>query len=103
MTSTRLAAMLLAACITLGLLAIISLGGSLGVETPNLVPNHDAYHGSSLTARPEVHQAMPTLAPPRDVYLAQRASRPCAAPKGEPIIFHIETDNDEIEIGWASP
>jgi hypothetical protein len=49
-------------------------------------------------------RATPTLAPPRSAAAAVGNSPSSAeVAKGQPVFLNVETDRNEIEVGWASP
>jgi hypothetical protein len=49
------------------------------------------------------NQPTPTLAPPRPDNLRQNTSLSQNSEKGQPVFLKVETDRNEIEIGWAAP
>jgi hypothetical protein len=48
------------------------------------------------------NQPTPTLAPPRPETASQNGPSFDLA-KGQPVFLRVETDQHEIEVGWASP
>jgi hypothetical protein len=49
------------------------------------------------------NQPTPTLAPPRSESATQDGLSSSEVAKGQPIFLSVETDQNEIEIGWATP
>jgi hypothetical protein len=49
------------------------------------------------------NQPSPTLAPPRSDTANQNAEISQDSEKGQPVFLHVETDRNEIEVGWAAP
>jgi hypothetical protein len=105
MISTRLAAMLLAFCITFALLATVTLSAIPETQFPSteFCPNFN--RESTGTARLGIssEQPAPTLAPLREDFYIHQARRPIISLKGKPVFLRVEADSDELEISWASP
>jgi hypothetical protein len=88
-----------------GFLAILTLEAVPQIQslnTPTEAASHRESAGSSLPGITG-EQPSPTLAPPRGELLVQEGRPARISLKGKPIFLHIETDDNEIEISWASP
>lgn len=105
MISSRLVALVSAFCITLGLLVIISLIAIPEFQIPGtgICPSLYLEPAGSAGPRTNPGQHSPTLAPPRNVFLIQQACNHKSSIEGAPIFLHVQTDSDELEIGWATP
>jgi hypothetical protein len=57
---------------------------------------------ASLPTRAPAHEPSPTLAPPRPEAKQVGPSSQDLA-KRQPVFLKVETDQNEIEVGWASP
>jgi hypothetical protein len=58
---------------------------------------------ASLPARDSSDLPTPTLAPPRPDAAAERGPSSNELVKGQPVFLKVETDQNEIEVGWATP
>jgi hypothetical protein len=52
---------------------------------------------------PPVDQPTPTLAPPRPEISGQKVPSSNELVTGQPVFLKVETDQNEIEVGWATP
>jgi len=48
-------------------------------------------------------QPIPTLAPPRPETSLQNGPTSNELVKGQPVFLKVETDQNEIEVSWATP
>ncbi len=48
-------------------------------------------------------QSTPTLAPPRPEISAKKGPASNELVKGQPVFLKVETNQNEIEVGWATP
>ena len=67
---------------------------------PNSVDSCEVASSPSLVS---ANQPTPTLAPPRPETSLQNGPSSNELVKGQPVFLKVETDQNEIEVGWATP
>jgi hypothetical protein len=99
-------AMLIGAVIVLGVMTILAVSSS--TSQPAL---RQALLSCELGKKIEIVRPapkiktdkVPTLAPPRTDIKPTADKSLHTPPLGQPVFVRIETDHNEIEVGWASP
>jgi hypothetical protein len=63
----------------------------------------DPCYAAPLPIAAPTNQPTPTLAPPQPEIFLQNTPSFQDLAKGKPVFLKIETDQNEIEVGWANP